>query len=75
LGYCYFYGQGVPKDEAKAVYWYRRAAKAGDNKAQYNLALCYAAGEGVGKSQKWANYWLRRAASQGHLQAKKRLLG
>lgn len=57
LGYSYFYGQGILEDKIEAVHWYRKAAKAGDSKAQYNLGLCYAEDEGgfcpgSGKSDK-----------------------
>ena len=37
LGFMYVKGQGVPKDEAKAVHWYEKAAEQGHAKAQKNL--------------------------------------
>lgn len=30
LGVMYSEGKGIPKDDSKAVYWYRKAAKQGD---------------------------------------------
>jgi TPR repeat protein len=32
-------GQGVPKDEAKAVHWYEKAAEQGEANAQKNLGI------------------------------------
>ena len=41
LGGCYCYGEGVEKDEAEAVKWYRKAAEQGRSAAQCNLGSCY----------------------------------
>ena len=41
LGVKYATGDGVPVDEKTAVYWYRKAAKAGDSHAQSNLGDRY----------------------------------
>ena len=49
LGSMYAYGQGVPKDDAQAVKWYRLAADQGEAGAQDNLGLMYANGRGVPK--------------------------
>ena len=45
-----------------AVFWYRKAARRGDAKAQYNLGLCYKHGEGVSRSKRWAHHWIKKAA-------------
>lgn len=74
LGYCLYTGLGVPqKDMKEAAYWYRRAAKQGDAKAQWNLALCYLAGEGVRKNSGVAKRWLKAAASKGYKKARRKL--
>lgn len=39
LGTCYRYGEHVGKDDAKALYWYRRAASQGHIKAQEVLQV------------------------------------
>jgi len=41
------------------------AAKQGDAKAQFNLAVRYAKGEGMPQNKKEAVYWYRQAAEQG----------
>ena len=67
LGYMYAKGEGVPKDAAEAVKWYRKAADQGDAKAQYNLGVMYAndAAEAV--------RWYRKAADQGYAPAQNNL--
>ena len=51
LGCCYGNGEGVEKDEAESVKWYRKAAEQGNADAQYNLGCCYDNGHGVEKDQ------------------------
>ena len=43
VGACFAYGQGVERDDALAVRWFRLAAEAGDAAGRRNLALCYQA--------------------------------
>ena len=44
LGGFYKKGQGVAKDEAETVRWYRKAAEQGNNDEVSNLAECYRGG-------------------------------
>ena len=37
IGDCYFFGLGVKRDMVEGVSWYRKAAEAGQMKAQFNL--------------------------------------
>ena len=53
LGAMYAAGDGVAKDEAEAVKWWRKAAEQGDALAQYNLGNMYADGRGVPKNAIW----------------------
>lgn len=46
-GQCYFRGDGVPEDWAKAVELWSKGAARGHAGAQYNLAVCYLHGEHV----------------------------
>ena len=69
LGWMYANGQGVPKDDQQAVFWYRKAADQGHAKAQYNLGFMYAKGEGVPKDDQQAVSWYRKAADQGNASA------
>ena len=62
LGYMYAKGEGVPKDAAEAVKWYRKAADQGYAKAQTNLGYMYANGEGVPKDAAEAYTWFNLAS-------------
>ena len=66
LGYMYATGEGVPKNDAEAVRWFRMAAEQGHAWAQYNLGVMYAKGHGVPKNDAEAVRWFRMAAEQGH---------
>ena len=48
-GLMYSNGEGVPKNDAEAVRWYRMAAEQGDTQAQVNLGVMYSNGEGIPK--------------------------
>jgi TPR repeat protein len=78
-------GKGVPKDDAQAAEWYRKAAdqrnadapfrslasKAdqGDADAQFLLGGLYDNGRGVPQDYVEAMSWYRKAADQGHIVA------
>lgn len=65
LGLMYTQGQGVPKDHAKAVFWFKKATKAGHIPSAYNLGFRYLRGEGVPQDPKTAAVLIRRAAGAG----------
>src|SRR5438874_2938822 len=73
LGLRYDKGEGVAKDQAEAVKWYRKAAEQNLAAAQYNLGLRYAHGEGVAKDQVEAVKWYRKAAEQNYAAAQENL--
>ena len=66
LGFMYGNGEGVLKDEAEAVRWYRLAAEQGHAGAQYNLGLMYSKGEGVLKDSVLAHTWFNIAGANGN---------
>ena len=74
LGWKYLEGEGVAKDVAEAVKWFRKAADRGHVDAQSTLGVMYASGEGVTKDATEAVKWFRKAAVQGDLDAQ-RILG
>ncbi len=59
-------GNGVQKDPAQAVQWYRQAAIGGVAAAENNLALMYARGQGVQRDLVRAAELWRMAAERGH---------
>ena len=66
-------GQGVPKDEKKAVEWYRKSAMQDNAHAQNDLGIMYANGLGVAMDQVEAVNWYRRAAEKWHADAQNNL--
>lgn len=64
LAELYFYGFGVPRDEAERVKWHRRAAVGGSALCQYFLAWSYLRGDGVEQDYRQALEWIRRSAAQ-----------
>lgn len=69
LGARYATGDGVGKDEAAAVRWYRRGARRGDPLCQYDLGFMILSGEGTDRDPELAVRWLERAAEGGQVQA------
>ncbi|MDB4547583.1 sel1 repeat family protein [Akkermansiaceae bacterium] len=65
LGWMYNNGEGVPKDDAETVKWYRKAAEQGNAVAQYNLGAMYTNGSGVPKDNVKAYMFFNLAAAQG----------
>lgn len=69
LGVMYVKGEGVPKDEAKAIEWYQKAAAQGNADAQFKLGMRYFSGVGVPKDEAKSVEWFQKAAAQGHANA------
>ena len=65
LGSRYANGEGVLKDEAEAVRWYRLAAESGEAIAQSILGQMYVLGQGVRKDFGLAHMWLNIASANG----------
>lgn len=73
LGIVYLKGEGVPKDLAKAKYWFEEASKYDNDSANYNLALMYQTKIGVEEDVPKAIEYFRRAVKQNHTGANFRL--
>lgn len=69
LAIMYHKGRGVPRDDAEAHRWYRRAASQDHQRAQYNLGIMYAKGQGVSRDYVKAANWYRKAARLGYAKA------
>jgi TPR repeat protein len=70
---AYMEGTGVPKDEAEAIVWLRRAADQDSGWAQFYLGNAYHGGRGVPKDGAQAVEWWRRAAEKGYAFAESNL--
>lgn len=65
----YFHGRGVPKDQAKALTYYCKAADLGSVHAQACAGAMYYKGYGVAKNIKLAKKYLQPAADSGSVDA------
>ncbi len=75
VGQAYLNGEGVPKDQAKALHWFRKAAEAGNMEGQRNLGHALAQGQGTPVDVIEAYQWLSVAAEQGDKAAQEELAG
>jgi serine/threonine protein kinase len=66
LGVLYIYGQGIPKDEMKAVALFRDGAEKGNPLCMYFYAMCFDGGVGIEKDPESARSWYVRAAQGGN---------
>jgi len=73
LGVCYEMGEGVTRDNAEAVKWFRKAAEQGDIRAQYQLGVWIAELDRTTKNQVQAYKWFGLASALGHGRAQKQL--
>jgi TPR repeat protein len=70
----YYRGRnGVEKDDAQAMSFYRRAADRGYAAAQSSLGYMYATGQGVEKDHGQGFDWTQKAANQGYAEAQRNL--
>ena len=69
LAKAYHLGEGVPKDEEKAVQWWEKAAEHGNVFAQVRVGEVYSLGAGVPKNYTAAVRWWKKAAEQGDVTA------
>ncbi len=74
LAAAYQYGEGVTRNPAEAVKWYRRAAEQGhEGGTEPSFGGMYDEGEGVPQDFSEALKWYRRAAEQGDSYAQNKL--
>lgn len=57
LAVIHQHGDGVAKDAAEALKWYRLAAEQGDKVSQFQIGLMYQNGEGVPANAEEAHRW------------------
>ncbi len=61
---------GNVKNSSKKLFFAKRAAKRGNSKAQFDLAIMYATGNGVKKDERVAFNWFHKSARGGNIEAK-----
>ncbi len=69
LGLMYYFGQGTVQDEAKAFFWFKKAAKAGHLGAQNNVGYFYFNGKAVPQDYVRAYVWFSLSAASGYTEA------
>lgn len=73
LGYMYDFGDDLPRNYKKAVFWYENSIELGNVAAHNNLGYMYENGYGVTKNLKKAVNLYRIAANQGHAKSQHEL--
>ena len=68
LGFMYYAGKGVRRDDHQSLYWFRQAAEAGQPTAQFFLGLQYFFGRGVPRDLAQAYSWCDIALTNGYSQ-------
>jgi TPR repeat protein len=66
LGFLYYSGKGVHRDDQKSLLWFSRAADAGQPTAQFFLGLQYFYGRGVRRDLAQAYSWCDIALANGY---------
>ena len=66
LGFLYYAGKGVRRDDQQSLLWFSRAAEAGQPTAQFFLGLQYFYGRGVGRDLVRAYSWCDIALTNGY---------
>jgi hypothetical protein len=69
LGFLYYSGKGVGRDDHKSLLWFSRAAEAGQPTAQFFLGLQYFYGRGVRRDLARAYSWCDIALSNGYTES------
>lgn len=62
----FYYGRGCPVDYTQALYWYHKAADAGNMHSQNSLGICYQKGNGVPQNDEQSASWFKKAAKSGN---------
>ena len=66
LGLKYYFGEDLPQDYAKALDWFRRAARKGHNGGNFYMFQLHRLGQGTKVDHKRAFSYLRKSAADGH---------
>lgn len=69
IGNMYNFGDGVRRDYAQALVWYRKGAEQGDPKSEFQFGGLYHLGHGVPQDDAQGFAWIMKAAEQGHTDA------
>lgn len=62
----FYYGRGCAVDYTQALYWYHKAADAGNMYSQNSIGICYQKGNGVPQNPTLAASWFEKAYLSGN---------
>lgn len=62
----FYYGRGCAVDYVQALYWYHKAADAGNMHSQNSIGICYQKGHGVPQDDNQAVSWFEKAYKSGN---------
>lgn len=62
-----YVGEKIKCDYAKALEWYKKAAKQGNDYSMYQIGMFYERGLGVSKDLQQARYWYKQAEENGNV--------
>lgn len=62
----FYYGRGCAVDYTQALYWYHKAADAGNMHSMNSIGICYQKGQGVPQSDSQAVSWFEKACKSGN---------
>ncbi len=74
LGYSYMKGDGVDKNRAESLKWFRMAAENGHPLSMYLVGGAYFSGDGLEKNNSESEKWMLKAANLGQKDAAKILV-
>jgi TPR repeat protein len=69
VGFLYYSGKGVRRDDGQSLEWFGRAAEAGQPTAQFFLGLHYYYGRGVARDLARAYSWCDIALTNGYTES------
>lgn len=69
MGLMYLYGDGLAKDEKKAIEWFKKASCQNYDWALYHLGTSYYYGRGIAKNYKLSFEYYRKASLQNNASA------
>ncbi len=61
-----YFGRGCSVDYSQALYWYHKAADAGNMYSKNSIGICYLNGNGVPKNEEQAVSWFKQASESGN---------
>ena len=62
----FYFGRGCSVDYSQALYWYHKAADAGNIYSKNSIGICYLMGNGVPKNEEQAVSWFKQASESGN---------